>query len=67
MAVAAAGVVLRAGDYYLTYEADPENHWLEGPAASSPGEQDTFTWVNFRLSRTRPNPRVTVIAHSGNP
>jgi len=52
------------GDYYLTHEADPENHWLEGPDADSPGEFDNFTWVKFRLSRKGANPEVTVIDHS---
>jgi len=52
------------GDYYLTHEADPENHWLEGPALDSPGEFDNFTWVKFRLSRKGANPEVTVIDHS---
>ena len=55
---------LPAGNYYLTHEADPDNHWLEGPSASSPGEQNNFTWVKFRLSRTGANPEVTVIDHS---
>jgi hypothetical protein len=53
------------GDYYLTHEADPENHWLEGPTSTSPGEQDNFTWVKFHLDRsTGANPSVTVIGHS---
>lgn len=55
---------LPAGDYFLTHEADPENHWLEGPLPNSPGELDNFTWVKFRLSRQGANPEVTVIDHS---
>jgi hypothetical protein len=53
------------GDYYLTHEADPENHWLEGPSATSPGELDNFTWVKFHLDRASgANPSVTVLDHS---
>jgi hypothetical protein len=55
---------LPEGDYYLTHEADPENHWLEGPAVDSTGELDNFTWVKFRLSRKGANPEVAVIDHS---
>ena len=55
---------LPVGDYYLTHEADPENHWLEGPDPGSPGELNNFTWVKFHLSRTGANPEVTVIGHS---
>lgn len=53
------------GDYYLTHEADPDDHWLEGPSATSPGERDNFTWVKFHLDRsTGANPSVTVVGHS---
>jgi hypothetical protein len=53
------------GDYYLTHEADPDNHWLEGPTATSPGELDNFTWVKFHLDRsTGANPSITVLDHS---
>jgi hypothetical protein len=56
---------LAEGDYYLTHEADPDNHWLEGPSATSPGELDNFTWVKFHLDRaTGANPSVTVVDHS---
>src|SRR5215212_376578 len=56
---------LPEGDYYLTHEADPDNHWLEGPSATSPGELDNFTWVKFHLDRmTGANPSVTVVDHS---
>jgi hypothetical protein len=55
---------LAAGDYYLTHEADPENHWLEGPSSTSPGELDNFTWLKFRLSRTGASPEITVLDHS---
>ena len=52
---------LASGNYFLTYEADPENHWLEDPNG---GEANNLTWVEFRLSRTGANPEVTVIGHS---
>lgn len=55
---------LPAGEYYLTHEADPENHWLEGPSTSSPGELNNFTWAKFRLERQGANPSVTVIGSS---
>jgi hypothetical protein len=55
---------LAAGDYFLTHEADPDNHWLEGPSATSPGELDNFTWLKFHLSRTGANPEITVLDHS---
>ena len=48
------------GDYYLTHEADPFNHWLEGPN----GEGNNFAWVKFHLGGQGANPSVTEIAHS---
>lgn len=53
---------LPEGDYYLTHEADPENHWVEDPNG---GEDDNFTWVKFHLSRKGSNPKITVLEHSG--
>jgi len=55
---------LQPGDYYLTHEADPENHWLEGPTTRSPGELNNFSWVKFHLSRTGANPEIEVLGHS---
>ena len=49
---------LRAGVYYLTHLADPENHWVES------NETNNFTWVKFQLSRKGANPEVTVLDHS---
>ena len=49
---------LRAGTYYLTHLADPDNHWRES------NEANNFTWVKFRLSRTGANAEVTVLDHS---
>ena len=39
-------------------EADPENHWLGGPSATSPGELNNFAWVEFHLSRQGADPEV---------
>ena len=55
---------LPEGDYYLTHRADPDDHWLEGPSTSSPGELNNFTWVKFHLSRTGANPEITILDHS---
>jgi hypothetical protein len=55
---------LPAGTYYLTHKADPDNHWLEGPTATSPGEQNNFTWLRFRLDRNGANASVTPLDHS---
>ncbi len=56
---------LPQGDYYLTHLADPDNHWLEGPTATSPGEQNNFTWLKFHLTRSSgSNPSITELGHS---
>ena len=56
---------LPAGTYYLTHKADPDNHWLEGPTATSPGELNNFTWLKFRLDRSSgSNPSITELDHS---
>ena len=55
---------LPAGIYYLTHEADPDNHWLEGPSETSPGELNNFTWLKFRLDRDSSNASVTPLEHS---
>jgi Lysyl oxidase len=47
---------LPAGEYYLTHNADPDNHWLEEPNG---GEDNNFTWLKFRLSRNGSNPSIT--------
>jgi Lysyl oxidase len=52
---------LPAGDYYLTHEADPFNHWLEGTTG---GEANNFAWVQFHLGRTGSNPEITILGHS---
>lgn len=56
---------LAAGTYYLTHKADPDNHWLEGPTATSPGEQNNFTWLKFRLDRSSgANPSIVELESS---
>ena len=52
---------LPEGDYFLTHEADPEDHWVEDPNG---GEADNFTWVKFHLSRVGANPEITVLHQS---
>ncbi len=49
------------GDYYLTHEADPDQHWVESPSG---GESNNFTWVKFHLARKGANPSITVLSHS---
>lgn len=49
---------LPAGDYYLTHLADPDDHWLESD------ETNNFAWVQLRLTRKGPNPKVEVLGHS---
>jgi hypothetical protein len=50
---------LAAGIYYLTNDADPEQHWLET------SDTNNGSWVKFRLSRKGANPEVTVLETSG--
>jgi hypothetical protein len=50
---------LPAGEYYLTHDADPDQHWLES------SDVDNRSWVKFRLSRKGANPEVTVIDSFG--
>ena len=52
---------LPAGTYYLTHEADPDDHWLESPNG---GETNNFTWLKFALSRQGANPEITELDHS---
>lgn len=50
---------LPTGEYYLTHDADPDNHWLETDDVAQ------RSWVRFRLSRKGANPEVTVLDSSG--
>jgi Lysyl oxidase len=52
---------LEEGVYYLTHDADPDNHWLEGPD----GEDNNFTWLKFKLDRSSgANPAIVELDHS---
>lgn len=46
------------GLYYLTNQADPEDHWLESD------ETNNFAWVKFFLSRKGANPSITILGQS---
>jgi hypothetical protein len=46
------------GIYYLTHQADPDQHWLEV------NEDNNFAWVKFFLSRKGANPEITVLETS---
>jgi hypothetical protein len=46
------------GIYYLTHEADPEQHWIETD------ETNNFAWVKFKLSRKGANPKITILDQS---
>jgi hypothetical protein len=50
---------LPSGDYYLTHDADPDQHWVES------NEDDNRSWVKFRLSRKGANPEVTILDSNG--
>jgi hypothetical protein len=50
---------LPAGDYYLTHDADPSNHWLESD------DTNNQSWVRFRFTRKGANPELTVLESSG--
>jgi hypothetical protein len=52
---------LPAGIYYLTNDADPDQHWLETD------DTNNGSWVKFRLSRKGANPEVTVLETFGYP
>lgn len=54
---------LPEGDYYLTFDANPEGNWLE-----TDGGNNT-SWAKFRFSRKGANPEVRVLetfGHEGN-
>lgn len=52
---------LPAGIYYLTYDADPNQQWLEMD------ETNNRSWAKFRLTRKGANPEVTVLEAFGVP
>jgi hypothetical protein len=52
---------LAAGIYYLTFDADPDQHWLETNDANN------RSWAKFRLDRQGANASVTVLEGFGHP
>jgi hypothetical protein len=50
---------LPAGDYYLTYDVDPEQHWIET------NETNNRSWAKFQLNRQGANPKITVLETFG--
>jgi hypothetical protein len=50
---------LPVGVYYLTQDADPEQHWVETD------ETNNRSWVKFRLGRTGANAEITVLETFG--
>jgi hypothetical protein len=50
---------LPAGDYYLTFDVDPEQHWIELD------DTNNRSWTKFRLGRQGANPSITVLETSG--
>ena len=52
---------LAAGVYYLTFDADPSQHWLETD------DTNNRSWAKFRLDRKGANASVTVLETSGYP
>ena len=50
---------LPAGIYYLTQDADPDNHWLETR------DDNNRSWVKFALTRHGANPGITILETYG--
>ena len=50
---------LPAGIYYLTFDADPQQHWLETD------DTNNRSWAKFRLDRNGANASVTVLETDG--
>jgi hypothetical protein len=50
---------LPAGIYYLTFDADPDQHWLETD------DTNNRAWAKFRLNRKGANASVTVLEEFG--
>lgn len=50
---------LPAGIYYLTFDVDPDQHWLETD------DTNNRAWAKFRLDRKGANPSVTVLEEYG--
>ena len=52
---------LAVGTYYLTFDVNPNHHWLELD------ETNNRSWAKFRLNRKGANPSVNVLETSGYP
>jgi len=52
---------LPEGTYYLTFDADPSQHWLET------NDNNNRSWAKFRLQRKGANASVTVLEEFGYP
>lgn len=50
---------LAEGVYYLTHDADPDQHWIES------NDGNNTAWVKFRLNRKGPNPKVEILETFG--
>lgn len=50
---------LEPGIYYLTFDVDPEQHWLEID------DTNNRAWAKFRLDRKGANPSITVLEEFG--
>ena len=60
-AQAPGGLLPDIMDYYLTFDADPSQHWLETD------DNNNRSWVKFRLQRKGANASVTVLEEFGYP
>lgn len=52
---------LAPGIYYLTFDADPAQHWLETD------DTNNRSWTKFRLERKGANASITVLEEYGHP
>ena len=52
---------LAPGVYYLTFDVDPEQHWLETD------DTNNRAWAKFRLDRKGANASITVLEEFGHP
>ena len=52
---------LADGTYYLTFDADPSQHWLET------NDSNNRSWTKFRLERKGANASITVLEEFGYP
>ena len=50
---------LEPGIYYLTFDVDPEQHWLEID------DTNNRSWTKFRLDRKGANAKITILEEFG--